>query len=327
MYGNWVLPTAAMVSVTLAAAGRVTPAHDPGATPRADAVGLAAPLMAQAQQPPPGGGGATPAGRGGPAPPAGQGRGGGRATFPAQQRPPGDPALIERGRAIYSVTCSACHGVDLRGGQTGGPNLLRSAVVLNDQLPELLLPIVQGSRADKGMPALSIPPDDVKALAAYLHSVLATSRGQGAPPPGPPVVLNVVVGNAAAGATYFQAKCSACHSPTGDLQGIATRVPEPRALQNLWVSGGRGGGAANPRRTVTVTVTEPSGERTEGRLVRYDDFTLTLAQADGTIRTFRRAGDVPKVEIRDPMTGHRELLAAYTDKDMHDVTAYLVTLK
>ena len=80
-------------------------------------------------------------------------------------------------------------------------------------------------------------------------------------------------------------------------------------------------------RTVTVAVTLPSGERTEGRLVRIDDFLVTVGLADGTLRTFRRDGDVPKVEVHDPMQAHRDLLAVYTDKDMHDVTAYLVTLK
>ena len=79
--------------------------------------------------------------------------------------------------------------------------------------------------------------------------------------------------------------------------------------------------------TVTVTVTLPSGEKAEGQLRRIDDFIVTLVQADGTERSFRRDGDRPKVDIRDPLQGHRDLLAVYTDKDMHDVTAYLVTLK
>ncbi len=81
------------------------------------------------------------------------------------------------------------------------------------------------------------------------------------------------------------------------------------------------------RRTVTVTVTLPSGESVEGRLVRIDDFLVTVGLADGTERTFRREGDEPKVEVHDPMKPHRDLLAVYTDKDIHDVTAYLVTLK
>ena len=77
----------------------------------------------------------------------------------------------------------------------------------------------------------------------------------------------------------------------------------------------------------TVTVTTASGQKVEGRLVRIDDFMVTLTDADGTPRTFRRDGDVPKVEVHDPMKPHRDLLPVYTDKDIHDVTAYLVTVK
>ena len=140
------------------------------------------------------------------------------------------------------------------------------------------------------------------------------------------------IGDAAAGQAYFAAKCSTCHSATGDLKDIGTRYPDAKALQNRWVAGGggRGGGGrggAPDARTVMVTVTPVTGEKIEGRLVRSDDFLVTLAEADGTVRTFRRDGDRPKVEIRDPMKPHRDLLAVYTDKDIHDVTAYLVTLK
>jgi cytochrome c oxidase cbb3-type subunit III len=279
----------------------------------------------------------------------GQGRGAGRGqgpgTFPAQQRPPGDPAIIERGRALYSVNCTSCHGVDLRGGQLNGPNLLRSQLMLNDQQGELLLPIVQGARAEKGMPPLPLQPDDVKAVAAYIHSVLASAERQGGPPPGPEPILNVLVGDAAAGEAYFAAKCSSCHSTTGNLAGIATRFPDAKALQNFWVSGGRAGarggfrGAEPPNtaRAVTATITLPAGEKPagekrageklEGRVVRYDDFLITLALEDGSQRTVRREGDKPKVQIRDPLEPHRALLAVYTDKDIHDVTAYLVTVK
>ncbi len=268
----------------------------------------------------------NPAARGGP-PPQGRGGRGGRATFPAQQRELADPAVIERGRGIYSATCSACHGGDLRGGQLGGPNLLRSPVVLADDIAVQLEPILKGSRAERGMPAFPLPADDVAAIGAFLHSVVATMRGQGSPPPGPTVELQVVVGDAKAGAAYFSAKCGSCHSADGDLRGLATRVTEPRALQNMWVAGGGRGSAPSDRRIVTAVVTEPSGQRTQGRLVRYDDFTVTLALADGTMRSFARTGDVPKLEINDPMAGHRALLPTLTNKDMHDVTAYLVTLK
>jgi cytochrome c oxidase cbb3-type subunit 3 len=78
-------------------------------------------------------------------PPPQRGRGGD--SFPAQQRPPGDPAVIARGKALYGVNCTFCHGPDLRGGQLNGPNLLRSPVVLSDQNGELIIPIVRRLRS------------------------------------------------------------------------------------------------------------------------------------------------------------------------------------
>jgi cytochrome c oxidase cbb3-type subunit 3 len=72
-----------------------------------------------------------------------------------------------------------------------------------------------------------------------------------------------------------------------------------------------------------VTVTPSNGPRLEGRLVRMDDFIVTLITSDGTRRTLRRSGDDPKVEVRDPMEGHHRFATTLTDKDMHDVTAFL----
>jgi cytochrome c oxidase cbb3-type subunit 3 len=253
---------------------------------------------------------------------------GGLTSFPAQQRPPGNPALIARGNSLYGIHCRLCHGADLRGGEQGGPNLLRSALVLNDQAGELIFPVVRDGRQRPGfptMPPLVLTSDDVKAIAEYLHSILATARGQGSPPAGPPVDLHVLAGNAAAGRAYFEAKCAGCHSATGDLSGIGARIADPTQLQNFWVAGGGGRGSAAAR--VTATVTLPSGEKVEGQLGRIDDFILILNLPDGTSRSFRRDGDVPQIEIRDPREGHRKLWPVYEDKDIHDVTAYLATLK
>jgi cytochrome c oxidase cbb3-type subunit III len=279
--------------------------------------------------------GQAPPGQG--AGPAQGGRGRGQATFPAQQRPPGDPAVVARGKTLYEVNCRLCHGADLRGGDMGGVNLLRSNLVLTDQHGELILPVVKSGRQTPGLPPMppfpQIADDDVKAIAEYIHSVAATMRGQGNPPPGPPVVLNILVGDANAGKAYFDAKCASCHSATGDLQGIGMRYADPVQLQNSWVAGGgggrggRGGRGGASRREVTVTVTTPSGQKLEGRLDRIDDFIVIFTPADGVQRSVRRDGDVPKVEIRDPLEGHTKLLSVYTDKDMHNVTAYLVTLK
>jgi cytochrome c oxidase cbb3-type subunit 3 len=267
---------------------------------------------------------------------AGQGRGGGGGAgggtgrgFPAQQRPLADQATRDRGKLLYEINCRSCHGADLRGGETGGPNLLRSQLALTDLHGELIIPVVQQGRQTPGMPAmpaLSLPAPDIVAIAEYIHAVQATARGQGSPPAGPPIQLNILVGDAKAGEAYFNKTCTTCHTRQR-LQGIATRIPDPMQLQNTWVAGGGGRGGRGGGSPVTVVVTLPDSQRFEGPLVRYDDFIVILTMPDGTQRSFARNGDLPKVEVKDPRDGHRKLLPTYTDKDLHDVTAFLVTLK
>jgi cytochrome c oxidase cbb3-type subunit 3 len=297
-------------------------------------------ILIRAQAPPPPPVGQPPAGAAAQGPPGG-GRGRGGQGFPAQQRKLADAAVIERGNTLYGINCRLCHGADLRGGDMGGVNLLRSPLVLNDQDGEVIYPVVHNGKQTEGlppMPPLPLPEADVKAIAAYIHSVAARMAGQGGPPPGEAKELNIVVGDAAAGKRYFDANCASCHSATGDLNGIATRYPSPMALQSAFVAGGGGGGRggrgaaapAAPARAPRVTraiVTTADGQKVEGRLDRIDDFIVTLTLADGTQRSFARSGNSPTVQIDDPLAGHRELLRKYTDKDIHDLTAYLVTLK
>ena len=149
------------------------------------------------------------------------------------------------------------------------------------------------------------------------------------------MTLDVLVGDPKAGESYFAKNCSTCHSVTGDLQGIGAGNPNPMQLQNAWLGGsavaggrgGRGGGGRGVANPVTVTVTPASGPKVEGTRERMDDFLLIVTLADGSTRSFRRDGDVPKIEVHDPQEAHRKLLSTYTDKDIHDVTAYLVTVK
>lgn len=294
--------------------------------------------QAPAGQPPAGQPPAGGRGQGAGQPPGG-GRGRAGQGFPAQQRKLADPALIERGGTIYGINCRLCHGPDLRGGDMGGVNLLRSPLVLNDQEGELIYQVIKNGKQTEGlppMPPLPLSEEDGKAVAAYIHSIAARMAGQGGPPPAEAKELNILVGDAAAGKRYFDANCASCHSATGDLAGIASRYPTPMALQNAWVAGGAGGGRggrgapavdARAAKPVMAVVTTRDGQRVEGRLDRIDDFLITLRLADGTQKTFTRAGNTPAIQITDPLAGHRQLLTKYTDKDIHDVTAYLVTLK
>jgi cytochrome c oxidase cbb3-type subunit 3 len=204
-------------------------------------------------------------------------------------------------------------------------------LALSDQHGELIAPIVHGARQDKGMPGFNLNDADTTAVAEYIHSVLAMVGSQARPPgAADPSTLNVLAGNASAGQTYFQAKCASCHSVTGDLKGIASTYGDPRTLQNTWVSGGGGGGRGGrggPTKPMPVTVTLANGQKLEGTLVHKDDFIVTLTLADGTRKSITREGDVPKVEVRDPDEAHKKLAPTLTDDDMHNVTAYLATVK
>ncbi len=237
-------------------------------------------------------------------------------SFP--KRPPADPAVVARGKALYGVNCNFCHGSDARGGE-GGNNLLRSDIVLNDQNGERIATIVQTGRGE--MPKINLNTEQIADIAAFLHSfqVGGYDISRMVPP-------SILVGDAKAGEEVFKTKCASCHSAGGDLKGIASKITDHKMLQNVFLMPSRRGSPITVP-PVTVTVTLPSGQKAEGRLVRIDDFIVTLADAEGTQKTFRREGDTPKVEIHDPVKPHRDLLPTYSDKDIHNLTSYLVTLK
>lgn len=248
------------------------------------------------------------------------------ATFPAQQRALPSSEVIERGDGLYQVNCMACHGADLRGGDQGGPNLLRSDIVLNDIEGELIGQVVR-SGMNRMPPITTLDGSGIAALAGYIHSVVAQSERQGAPPR-VEYELDIVVGNADRGRRFFRRECADCHSPTGDLEGIAGEIDDPVNLQNSWVAGrrqgGRFGGSAAP---TMVTVTTADGTEIGGELGRYDDFFVSLRTDTGEYRSFSRVGGRVSVEIFDPLWRHKELWAELDDATMHDVTAYLETLR
>jgi cytochrome c oxidase cbb3-type subunit 3 len=250
-------------------------------------------------------------------------------VFPAMQRKTASAETIARGKAVFGINCVACHGADARGGQLNGPNLLRSQLVLADQNGELIAPVIRSGRPERGMPALPLSPDDVAAVVEFIHSLTAASPGQGAPPLSEKPAPDIVVGDAAAGRSYFAAKCAACHAADGDLQGVATRAGDAKTLQNLWVSGGTTGRRGQPSGPpdALATIALPGGQTIRGHLAFIDDFEIKVKLEDGTVRSVRRDAGSPHVEIQDPLEGHKTLLSALTDKDMRNVTAYLVTLK
>jgi cytochrome c oxidase cbb3-type subunit III len=234
---------------------------------------------------------------------------------------PADPAVVARGRQIFSANCSFCHGSDARGGE-GGPNLIRSQTVLDDKNGELIAVVVQNGRPDKGMPKFDLSTQEIASIAAFIHSAPVGGRAATTG------TVDPLVGDAKAGEAYFNGagKCATCHSVSGDLAGIGARYTDVRALQGAMLSGeprGESSGAL----WKTVTVTLRSGETMDGKLYQIDDFIVSLIDANGNYHSYPRQGDYPKVVIKNPVQPHLDMLHTLKDGDIHNLTAYLVTLK
>ena len=227
-----------------------------------------------------------------------------------------DNAAADRGRGLYAKHCINCHGSTAKGTDRG-PDLIRSTVVLRDRLGNAIGPALKPSGAHQA----TLTQTEIVDLSHFLHQrveAIASNRNARGP-------LPVLTGDPEAGRTYFNGagRCSSCHSPTGDLAGVATRIPDAANLQQrfLFPTLRRGG----PKQ-VEVTVTVAKQPPVTGALVRMDDFFVSLRDSSGEYRAFNRGSGVTVV-VNDPLEVHHELLDRYTDEDMHNLTAYLARLK
>lgn len=227
-----------------------------------------------------------------------------------------DAAAADRGRAVYAQSCINCHGSTAKG-TAQGPDLIRSVVVLRDRLGSGIGPALRPSATHQA----ELAEAQVVDLSHFLHQrveSIAVNRNPTEP-------LNVLTGDPDAGRAYFNGAgtCSGCHSPTGDLAGIASRISDPTDLQQrfLFPVLRRDGS-----RQVEVSVTPASGPVVTGVLVQMDDFFVSLRDDAGEYRAFTIGSDV-SVSVQDPLEAHHELLDRYTDEDMHNLTTYLATLE
>ena len=232
-----------------------------------------------------------------------------------------DNAAADRGRVLYARHCINCHGSTAKGTERG-PDLIRSAVVLRDRLGNAIGPAIKPAGAHQATLAAA----EIVDLSHFLHQrveAIASNRNARGP-------LPVLTGDPEAGRAYFNGagRCSTCHSPPGDLAGLATRIPDAANLQQrfLFPALRRGGEKQGGGKQVEVTVTVAKQPPVTGAVVRIDDFFVSLRESSGEYRAFNRGPGVTVV-VNDPLAAHHELLDRYTDEDMHNLTAYLVTLK
>jgi cytochrome c oxidase cbb3-type subunit 3 len=226
------------------------------------------------------------------------------------------PEQLQAGQRVFASQCGFCHGRDAMGGETG-PDLTRSALVRDDVGGDKVGPVVRDGRTDKGMPAFRLSDADLVAVVSFIKDQKKKAESPGARRSVD--VADLQSGNADAGRQYFNGagRCATCHSPTGDLKGLATRVKGLELLQRMLYP--------SRAKAATVTVTLSSGETASGQLAYQDEFTIALTDSAGRYRSWPTRA--VKFTVNNPLDAHVEQLGKYSDDEMHNVLAYLQTLR
>jgi cytochrome c oxidase cbb3-type subunit 3 len=227
-------------------------------------------------------------------------------------------AAYKRGQEQFVQSCAFCHGQNGAGGARG-PNLNRSEVIRHDTNGDQIGRVIREGRPDKGMPAVSLTESQIMDVAAFLRGRVAESDNISARPPGRDYeVSKLLTGNVELGKAYFNGagECASCHSPTGDLKGVATKYAST-FLQARFLY--------PARKRPAATVTEASGKQFSGEVLQNDGFDIAIKTMDGWYHSWPVSA--VKIEVRDPLAKHVELLHKFTTADMHNLFAYLETLK
>jgi cytochrome c oxidase cbb3-type subunit 3 len=226
------------------------------------------------------------------------------------------PATPDPGRSVFQRDCAFCHGRDAGGGESG-PDLTRSKLVGEDVAGSKIAPLVRSGLPDRGMPPFKLSDPEMEAVVKFIHTTRAAAEAKPGARRGVDAA-DLQTGNAETGKKYFEGAggCASCHSSTGDLAHIASKYRGLGLEQHM----------LSPRGVkVKVTVTSRGGEAITGTLKYRDEFTVALEDASGKYRSW--AAENVKYTIDDPAAAHVALFEKYTDADIHNLMAYLQTLR
>ena len=239
------------------------------------------------------------------------------------QLPPADPVVVQRGMTVYASTCAACHGTDARGGR--GPDLARSLVIIGDPTGKAMAAFVRAGTRE--MPPINLTDAEFSDIAGFVLSTAQNASGRR-----PADSAAVLVGDPAAGETFFkgEGKCASCHSVTGDLKSVGAKYAPQQLQGRIAFPRGRGGypgfGQATADPPLNATAVLPDGRKVAGTVITLSDFRVTLRDAAGARYTVIRT-PTADVRVTDPLQAHADRLKTLTDKQMHDLTAYLAGVK
>ncbi|HEX6546070.1 MAG TPA: cytochrome c [Bryobacteraceae bacterium] len=221
-----------------------------------------------------------------------------------------------RGQKQFQQSCAFCHG-STAGGGAEGPNLIRSSLVRHDKNGELIGQVIREGRPEKGMPAIPLNAQQIADVVAFLHERLKETDRTSYAHPNADLKL-LLTGDAEEGKAFFNGAggCAGCHSPTDDLSKIASKF-SPADLQTRFLY------PVGQKPTAVITL--HSGQKFEGELVRTDAFHAAIIDKDGWFHSWPLSE--ASVEVDDPLAAHRALLLKLTNPQMHNLFAYLETLK
>jgi len=239
-----------------------------------------------------------------------------RSTAGSGSTLPHPSGATDGGGSLFQQRCAFCHGRDAAGGESG-PDLTRSKLVITDDDGDKISEVVRNGRPDKKMPAFNFSNDEMLSVVAFIKAQEAKAAAQKGNRRGVDV-SDLQTGNTEAGRQYFNGAgtCATCHSPTGDLAGIASRYQGLQLEERMLY----------PRDAKNrVAVTLPSGQKITGTLAYLDEFTVGLRDSSGTYRSWAVSNVTYTVDA--PVHAHADLFSKYTDADIHNLMAYLQTLR
>jgi alcohol dehydrogenase (cytochrome c) len=234
-------------------------------------------------------------------------------VYPAEQ--------VQAGQTAFASRCGFCHGRDTAGGESG-PDLTRSTLVAEDVRGDKIATVIRTGRPDRGMPGFALPDADVSAIVAFVHDQKSKAEAQEGGRRSVDIA-DLQTGDAEAGRRFFEkvGGCTNCHSATGDLAGVAARQQGLTLLQRMLYPSPRAGQRGRARAAVTLL----SGQTIAGSLVLRDEFTIALVDASGQYHSWRASS--VKAVVDNPLDAHSKMLDTYTDDQIHDVFAYVRTLR